>query len=289
MSYKLVRNHNIYVTSRNTNRQSPSSVTFDLPDNTIYLDDVTSQRIKVTLLTFSLSSNWTEIDATNNIVSFTYLGTTIFITIPFGSYPFYDLANTITSLQTDIICCWNKPSNTFVFTSVTNDPITIHFPTESYNVLGFSQADDGTSGTTVTSTTPIVPRQNTELYVKLMNVSLGAENISLDNYTPDGSLTPSNILAVVPIISSPFMSMFYDNSTYMSQTGVYISNEMFQQLCIDVVDKYGKHATFIPDWSASFLVEILDIEDPDLEDMKSSLDSINDTLGKMLTLKVIGR
>ena len=287
MAFKLIRSHKVYLSSvfRDPN-EKPYSTTFVVPNDTIYLDDVSTQRMKVSLLTFGLTANWTEITDQNNIVAFATAGGVTTITIPKGSYPFYNLAAYITNSQNFIRCKWDMPSNTFVFTNTTNTNMLIEFLNDSYKVLGFSASDYGLSGTTITSTSPIVPQQNTELYVKLMSVLLGAENLSLDNYS-DGVLKPSNLLSIIPITAQPFRTMFYDNAIYGVESGVYISNEKLQQICIDITDKYGKPATFMPDWTASLLIQIFSIEDPDLEDMKASLTQINETLTRLLTLKFV--
>ena len=286
--FHLVRSHNVYLSTINRDpEENRYSMVFPVPNDIIFLDDVSSQRMKISLMTFGLNANWTEINSTNNQVSFNIGGNVVSITIPAGNYPFYNLAAYITNSQDYIACEWDMPSNTFIFSNSTDSSMLIDFTNNSYQVLGFSATDSGMSGTTITSTSPIVPRQNTELYIKLMNVILGAENLSLDNYA-DGILKPSNLLSIIPITCSPFQNMFYDNSVYGQESGVFISNEKLNQICIDVVDKQGASATFLPDWTASLKIEILSIEDEDLECMKESLVEISQTLNRLLMLKVIG-
>ena len=286
--FHSVRNHNIYLSTINRDpEENRYSMVFPVPNDIIFLDDVSSQRMKISLMTFGLNANWTEINSTNNQVSFNIDGNVVPITIPAGNYPFYNLAAYITNSQDYIACEWDMPSNTFIFSNSTDSSMLIDFTNNSYQVLGFSATDSGMTGTTITSTSPIVPRQNTELYIKLMNVILGAENLSLDNYA-DGILKPSNLLSIIPITCSPFQNMFYDNSVYGQESGVFISNEKLNQICIDIVDKQGASATFIPDWTASLKIEILSIEDEDLECMKESLVEISQTLNRLLMLKIIG-
>jgi hypothetical protein len=124
--------------------------------------------------------------------------------------------------------------------------------------------------------------------VRLTNVTLSAESVNLDNYNSK-DLSPSSILTVIPITSAPYQTQYTDHSMYGSLIGIYISNETLHQLDFDITDKDGNHATFLPDWTATLQIQIMDMEDPDLEDMKHSLQSVKDVLNKMLTLKVIGR
>ena len=81
--------------------------------------------------------------------------------------------------------------------------------------------------------------------------------------------------------------MFFENTLYGSDVGIYISNGSLDQLSIEITDRYGNYATFLGDWDATIKIEIFNVEDPDLDSMKVSLKSINDTLQKLLMLKVI--
>lgn len=285
--WSKLRSHSVYLSTLNRDAsETPWNISFDVPNDVIYLDDVSSQRMKISLMTFGLNANWSEINSTNNTVAFNIGGNVVTITIPEGNYPFFSLAQTITQSQDYITCVWDMPSNTFVFTNTTNADMYIVFLNNSWQVLGFSAADGGLSGTTITSTSPIVPRQNTELYIKLQDVILGAENISLDNYT-NGILKASNILSIIPITSAPFQTMFYDNSVYGAESGVYVSNEMLHKLTFEITDKYGEPATFLPDWNASLKIEIYDTISEDTEAMKTYLQQISETLNRLLTLKII--
>lgn len=260
---------------------------FEIPNSVIYLDDASAQRMKVSLLTFSTSATWTEIDSHNNTITFDIDGVpSVVVTIPAGNYPFYELAKYITNSQSTIRCVWDMPSNKYVFTNVYKSEMSISFVNTSHLTFGFDVVDNGLTGTQIVSTQPITPRQNTELYVRMGNAILGYENLNLDNLTGP-TLKPSNILCIVPISAAPYQHMFFENTLYGSDVGIYISNGSLDQLSIDITDRYGNYATFLGDWDATIKIEIFNVEDPDLDSMKASLKSINDTLQKLLMLKVI--
>lgn len=290
MAWQCIRSHRIYITSANHDpEETRSDMTFMFDSDNIFLDDPSKQRMKVSLATFGMTSTWTEINSTNNIVEFDHGNTTTRITIPEGNYPFYDLAQYITQSQDAISCVWGQTSNTFSFTEANGDAITIHFINDAHEVLGFLPTDEGLTGTKITSTTPIVPRQHTELYVRLGSATLSSDCLSFDNYNTNmkNVIKASNILTVIPITSSPWQHMFYDNTLHGMESGVYITNEKLTMLHILITDKYGNPATFMPDWTMSLKVEVYNMEDTDLEAMKSSLASIDSTLTRLLTLKVI--
>ena len=69
--FHSVRNHNIYLSTINRDPdENRYSMVFPVPNDIIFLDDVSSQRMKISLMTFGLNANWTEINSTNNQVSF---------------------------------------------------------------------------------------------------------------------------------------------------------------------------------------------------------------------------
>ena len=65
--FHSVRNHNIYLSTINRDPdENRYSMVFPVPNDIIFLDDVSSQRMKISLMTFGLNANWTEINSTNN-------------------------------------------------------------------------------------------------------------------------------------------------------------------------------------------------------------------------------
>jgi hypothetical protein len=76
---------------------------------------------------------------------------------------------------------------------------------------------------------------------------------------------------------------------YGQIVGVFVANEKLNNLSIDIVDANGNYADWISDWTATVKVQVVPVKDESIEEMKSSLMAIQETLNKLLTLKVIGR
>jgi hypothetical protein len=180
------------------------------------------------------------------------------------------------------------PSNRLLFVSNNGQSFNIQFVNQAWQILGFSPTDNMIAGTAVISTQPLVARQNSELYIRLNNVTTGDGNLNYDNYRGK-QLSPSTILSVIPIQVAPYQTQWTDNSVYGQIVGVFVANEKLNNLSIDIVDANGNYADWISDWTATVKVQIVPVKDESIEEMKSSLMAIQETLNKLLTLKVIGR
>lgn len=283
------RLHTLYLSSRNReDHEDPYSMIFEIPEGVIRLDDPVKENMKISMIYFKFNSDWSEIDSTNNQFSVSVGGgTPTNIYIMEGNYPFHDLAKYITYAASGaFVCRWDSYTNKLIFTNPTNAPMVLTFTNSSWQVLGFSADDNGINGTTIISTSPLVPRQHTSLYMRLNGIVLGDGNMSFTNLT-SRQLQPTTILASIPVSSAPFQTQFYDNSVYGDRTALYVSNEKLNQLSIDIVTKEGELARFISDWEATIKVEIVYAIDPHTADIRKDVEQIKETLNRLLTLKII--
>lgn len=287
MAYNLVRSHHLYICSEN---RDPNDTAYqfrlEIPSNLISLNDPATQRMKVSLMNFSCDCLWFEINNTNNSFIFTntITNTDETITIPEGNYTFQQLALTISQLYPECYCEWIQETNKLKFMFQDNHEIS--FIGLSYNTLGFDEIDDGISGDTIISTKSLQTRANNIMYVRINDVILANDCLNLDNFN-DPHAKPSNILCAIPVNASPFTTIFYDNSVYGRDSGIYLSNPKLNNLNLSFTDKNGEYLDYITDWNMQLLVEIFDIEDNVMVDIASTLQSINDTLRKLLIYKVI--
>lgn len=288
MTTEVKRTHTLYLRSINReDHERPYSMIFEIPDGAIRLEDAVKENMKISLLYFKFHSDWSEINDTNNKFQILYNGNVpLDITIPSGNYPFADLAKVITRSQNYVNCRWDMYSNKLVFTDTQNYPMTITFTNNSWEILGFNPVDDGITGTTITSTTPLVPRQNTTLYMRLNGVTLGDGNLSYDNLTTR-QVQPTTILSSIPVSTAPFQTQFFDNSVYGDKVALYVSNEKLNQLSIDIITKDNELATFISDWEATIKVEIVYAIDPQVASIKEDVSQMREILNRLLTIKVI--
>jgi hypothetical protein len=286
MSYKLVRSHRLYVSSENRDdNDTTSHFSIEIPNNLISLDDPATQRMKVSLMNFTCDCLWFEINNQNNAFimtnNATLVPTTIFI--PQGNYTFQKLALTISKLYPECICKFIQETNTLLFSFWQDHSMSF---INSSSTLGFIDSDSGISGTEIASTRPLKTRANNILYLRLNDVIQANDCINLDNLTT-AHAKPSNILCTVPINAVPYSTIFYDNSIYGRDMGMFLSNPRLNRLDITVTDKYGEPLEYMSDWQAQFLVEIFDTEDEAMVDMLDTLRSMDSTLKKMMILKFI--
>jgi hypothetical protein len=289
----LKRVHNTFLTSTNRDpTDSPCAMSYEIADSLIYLDDPSTQKMKVSLLRFSFVLNWSEINNSNNHFTITLgdtYGTVVNFLIPPGNYPLEKLAQYITRSQSHIKCVYDSITNTFIFTNQSNFTMTLNFINLSFNILGFKAIDNGIIATTLVSTEPVKPRRNTELYLRLRDATLGGDMLNFDNLSINEKsvLEPSNILSVIPIEMSPFYTQHLDNSVYGSMTGVYITNNKLSQIILDVTDRDGNYFEDLPDYSATLQIGIYNVKNMEIEVIKNNVLQINDNLNRILTLKVI--
>ena len=287
MSYTLVRSHRLYVTSEN---RDPNDCTYqfrmEIPNNLVALEDPATQLMKVSLMNFTCDCLWFEINVTNNTFILTNNTTHVAhtIVIPQGNYTFQRLALTISQLYTDCICQWFQETNKLLFTFTV--PHSLSFVGSSYDTLGFSIGDAGVTGLTIASTSPLRTRANNIMYIRLNDVISANDNINLDNFNSIHA-KPSNILCSIPVNATPFSTIFYDNSVYGRDVGVYLSNPRLDYLNISITDKYGNYIDYLSDWDMQLLVEVFNTEDNALVDVVSMLTSIDATLNRLLLLKFI--
>lgn len=291
-SYQLLRSHKLYMTSRTRDEADhPYDYTIPIPDGYIFMNDPAKQRIKVSLLTFGTYCSWTEVNGTNNVFQIKNVSTNDIttITIPYGNYPFYSLAQTLSGLVPNVLSCsWNAVTNRFVF----NFPsvYALMFQGDSHRTLGFTAGDNNIQGNTITSTTNLLPQVTTKIYVRLDDVALANDNINVDNYSNNNkTVIPTNILCEIPVNAPPFQYIYYDNTLHGDETGIFIANPRFNYLHVLITDDKGNPLTFIGDWDITLKVEIFNVEDSNTDLMLSTLQSIDRTMKQLLTYKVINK
>ena len=212
--YELLRVHNIFVkTNRGDINDTPYDYTLEIPTEYIRIDDPATQKIKVSMMSFTGWYNWTEVNDTNYSFSFRDLNTNISTTIELddGNYPLQKLSRIITDKYPGVTCKHIPESNKFKF-DFGGVPHSINFIGNSHDVLGFRENDDGVNGTTIYSTLPIKPIKRLNIYVRLLDVVPFDKNLNLDNFDSD-HLETSNVLCSFPINCEPFQSIsFYDTA-----------------------------------------------------------------------------
>jgi hypothetical protein len=299
-----VRTHTLYLSSKHRDdNETPWSLTFDLPNSCIYLDDPVAQTLKVSLASFSFACAWSEVTSDNN--HFRVGG--VDVVLEEGNWPFPMLATAITkALQLDplhplyqqsggAVCKYDLPSGKLIFTGVLAAPspepsaFTLEFVNSAWTTLGFASPTTVSSvGGLIISATPLAPRRTTDLFVRLNNVTQGDGNLNFSNFRGK-LLAPTAVLCPIPILVAPYTHQHCDLSVMGPLLGVFVSNEKLNQLEIDIVDEDGNLATYISEWTATIKVQVMPVRDETLEHMRTTMEQVRELLQHLLTLKVVGR
>jgi hypothetical protein len=241
--------------------------------------DAELQKIKVSLLDFSVYNSWYLINEGYNTITFknelTQAQTAV--AIPEGNYSYYRLAKKIRELFPPCECTWLADQNKMMFSFLTSH--TMYFD-GIYDLLGFPQGAMP-SGTSILSERAMSPLATTHIVVNLVNTTPVHGALTLDNM--GGEVKPSNILARVPINAEPFRLITYANQT--PDVGIFTSDNTIQRLEFLITNEDGMPLTFLPDFEMFLRLEVWNLQNDDLHEMKVDLQEIKQTLKDLFLMK----
>jgi len=277
----LSRSHYVYVQSKHRNSGTNYQYSINLPPSLVQCDEE-YERIKVTIMNFSVYNSWYLINTTGfNTITFhnQTSNTTTVVTIPAGNYTYYRLANVISSLYPLCQCVWLQDANKLQFNFTA--PHQLSFD-GIYNILGFNQGDQP-QGTTITSTNVMIPVPTTGIMISLVNHMPFHDAVNLDNMS--GEVRASNILARIPINAPPFQLIYYTNITE-NDNGIFIGNNMVNELEFLFTTPDGLRMTYIPDHEMLVKVEIWTVDDEtNIQEVIQDLKDIKQTLKDLFLMK----
>lgn len=225
-----------------------------------------SSQFRVKIFQSCIPFSFTEINTSNNILSYTYNSNPFTLTIPVGSYSITALLNYIqTYLQTTHSITLNFTFNTstnlstlaFATTQTGAHSITFTYITSNKLILkqmGFLSSATFSISTgvliTATSTQSVNVSPSKNLYIRSDNLQQGAnaqEAIST-------KIRLSDILAIIPI-NVPFGNYinYYDSNAFY----VYINNETIDSISLYLTDATSDDVLtgLLLNWSCSMIVE----------------------------------
>lgn len=289
--YSLVRTHNIFVkTNSGDNFDTPSDHTLEIPSGFIQVKDPATEKIRISLMSFSGWFNWTEVNDTNNQFVFTNLDTNLAttITLTHANYPLQKLARVISTLYPQVICSYIPETNRLFF-NFGSVPHSIEFVGMSFDVMGFTSADDGVSGTTLTSSIPIKPMKRLNVYIRLLDVIPKDENLNLDNFN-SLHLEPSNVLCSFPINGQPWQSINFTDTAAGETFAMWIGNPTLTKLHYQLTDSDGNELDFIDDYEIAFQVSVWSNDtNQETKTMVEKLRSIDTTLKQLSMLNYLSK
>jgi hypothetical protein len=209
------------------------------------------------LTSLNLYHAWYSIEEEYNQLTFVpAVGNAVTVNIPPGNYTYVDLSRTISDLYPHAYCFYLRSQNKFRFSFT--QPHTIQFGDLSYRVLGF-QSTEGQQVTTtqqgnnhiVFSTDVVKPPAN-EFVLQVTNLSIASPNLMT---TPNG-VNLSNFLASIAFNSRPFTYFTYINET--EQFPLSVNQNEITSIDFLVTDFAGAPLTFLPHWTFTIKVDIVD-------------------------------
>lgn len=271
--------HFLYVQSKN--RNSGNNYNFDIVLPSIVDSDPELQKIKISLLDFNVPFSWSLINAGFDTITFknniTQVSTPV--TIPEGNYTYYRLAKKISELYPVCSCTWLQDQNKMQFLFSVSHQMSFD---GVYALLGFIQGATPT-GTNITSEKAMTPLATSHIVVNLLNTTPVHGALTMDNI--GGEVRPSNILARIPINVEPFRLITYANQS--PDVGIFTSDNTLQHLEFLITNEDGVPLTFIPDFEMFLKMEVWNLQDDDLVEIKRDLGEIKQTLKDLYLYKYL--
>ena len=244
---------------------SPFYFTASLPSQAITCN-FSTQTLRIRLQNFSIYHSWYNISDQFNTLAITNTSTlqTTSRSVPPGNYTYTDLARAITGLFDDAVpgiqCRYLRSQNKLQLTFPSQHQLS--FVDGSYKALGFVQGEtpistlvDGVH--TITSSRVLRPMDSSEFVLQIVNLSPVSTNF---NTSPGGTQT-SNFLAAVSFDSRPFTTFNWKNDNDLFPMAV--AQTDITSITFLVTDFDGNTLTFLPDFTFSLAIDVLDTPQQD--------------------------
>jgi hypothetical protein len=277
-----VRNYTLFLFSANRDATVTSSNMTFIPHGAIYTNRADTENVKISLLAFAFTASWYTVTDANNRLRVLHGAGFTDVVVPPGSWPLDRLA--CATSTGPIAIAYNSAANRFTFSHTGGASIALVSTNASYEVWGFAPTD-APSGAQVTSTRPVEPRWDSELYVRLENATQGDGCLNYDNMS-SRQLQPSTLLGVVPITAAPFHAQFTSEPALGEACGMYVANQLLHSLEISIFDAQGRLATWVPDWKAIVKIDVVEYKASVMLEVRDAIVEGKETLERLLIMKM---
>ena len=194
----------IYLNSKNADSYlngSLSDCIFNLP--LIEIPD--GFHIYVSIVDCVIPFSFYSINSTNNILVYLYLGTQYTVTIPVGNYNINQLITALQSLMSNFTVSYTSVTNKLTFTNSSNNNFSFLPSSTCFGIIGFSD------GNTYTSNAYVLTSVNC---INIYSITYIQVNSNFLTYNINKKqINNLNILGLIPIQTTPFSLIQYNNST----------------------------------------------------------------------------
>lgn len=221
--------------------------------------DPSNERFRIALVDFNVPYSWYTLNDEFNTIEFhdVVADTTTEVTVPPGSYNYFDLAPVISKLYPAVKTQYLAPQNKMKFTFETLHRV--KFSHGIADILGYYADIEYLFNLSGSSIKPCSPLATTHLILKVNNLPPLDSNVNLTNLT--GEVTPSYILATVPITNiAPFHEITWINHL---DVGVFTSDPKITTIDFQIINQDGVELTFIPDHRFTLRIDVYDVEEHD--------------------------
>ena len=236
---------------------SASRYQIRLPDLFVECDPST-ERFRVSLMEFSVPYVWYTVNAGFNAILFENLATntSTSVVVPPGTYAYHDLVKIINGLYPGTKARYLDAQNAVSFSAASQHRVTMSQGIAE--ILGF-EPNVPYEGVAIKSIKPCSPMATTHIILNVTNLPPLDSNVNLTNLS--GAITPSSMLAVVPITATPpFHEIVWQNDL---DFGMWTSDYKLTSLDFELVNEDGNELTFIPDHRFTLRLDVFDIGDND--------------------------
>lgn len=254
-----------------------------LPNNIVDTDPQ-YEVLKLTLMDLECYFSWYVVTQNFNTITFTnnITNTTTQISVPEGTYSYYNLAKKITALYPACQCTWRDYSNKFEFAF--SQLHTLSFD-GIYQTLGFDYGEQP-SGTNIASSNVLIPLTYPNIVMHLNNITPVDNMLTLTN--TNGEITPSTMLGIIPINASPFQLIKYEPNS-AGERSLYSSDNSLNALEIEFKNIDGVPLTYMPEHSFHLKVEVLTVDNNQETQWQNDIREMKMLLKDIFMLKALKR
>ena len=279
----IVKTNYVYIQSKY--RQSGTTWNYNIILPPSVMDtDPQYEIFKITLMDWECYFSWYQVTSGFNTITFTnnVTNTTSVVTIPEGTYSYFNLAKKISSLYPNCQCTWLVDQNKFQFSF--NQSHTLSF-NGIYEILGFNYGETP-SGSTILSSNVLIPLKYPDIVMNLSNITPVDNQVTLTNI--GGEVKTSNMLAIIPVNASPFQLIRYCPNN-AGERGLYSSDNSLNALEILFTNIDGVPLTYLPEHSFNLKIEVHSIEDERKTQLMEDVGEIKGLLKDLFMMKALKR
>jgi hypothetical protein len=251
---EVVNSVSLYILSANRTSGTTTDFTVAIQDG--FIECRADEFLRFTLTNLQINQSYYTVSSDSNNFTIIDVATqaSYQIVLNPGTYTIEQLAYAINALFPSIQVGYNSAGNLFTFSSSTAYQFV--FTSNIATLMGFNVTDTPT-GTSFTSTRPILPRLINELVVHLRGVTPALGRYPMSNFQSN-TLQPTNILGVPAIASFPFDVVTYHDSGVRGFS-LTVQEKKISSIQLRLSDSTNRDLTYVavPDWTCVLLVEWL--------------------------------